>query len=131
MRQLLEHEFIEDAFVNMDCIASLARRRNLELGGSKNDLSRLNIGDQQVQMIDSLHRLRSEFAAHPSMAKWWDFPELFSDDLDKFMDLSLSLILQIAKSYSTEKYVEQTFSGITNAPSEFHDCFWFNRIPLQ
>jgi hypothetical protein len=129
MRQLLDHEFIEDAFVNMDCIASLARRRNLELGGSKTDLARLNIGAGQVQMVDSLHRLRNEFAAHPSMTKWWDFSELFSDDLEKFTDLSLTLILQIAKSYSTEKYVEQTFSGITRAPSEFHDCFWFNRIP--
>jgi hypothetical protein len=130
MRQLLEHEFIEDAFVNMDSIASLARRRNLELGGSKNDLSRLNITAEQLQMADSLHRLRSEFAAHPSMTKWWDFSELFSDDLEKLTPFALTLILQIATSYSTEKCVEQTFSGISNAPSEFHDCFWFNRIPL-
>jgi hypothetical protein len=131
MRQLLEHEFIEDAFVNMDCIAALARRRNLELRGSKTDLARLSIGADQMAIVNSLHKLRSEFAAHPSMTKWWDFSELFSDDVEKFTALSLTLILQIAKSYSTEKPVEQTFSGITNAPNEFHDCFWFNRIPLH
>jgi hypothetical protein len=131
MRQLLEHNFIEDAFVNMDCIASLAKRRNLQLGGPKNDLSRLNLAADKMKMVESLHQLRSEFAAHPSMTKWWDFSELFADDLEKFTAFSLSLLLHIAKTYSTEKPVEQTFSGISNAPHEFHDCFWFNRIPLQ
>jgi hypothetical protein len=129
MRQLLNYDFIEDAFVNMDSIASLARRRNLELGGSKTDLARLNISATQLEMTHFLHRLRSEFAAHPSMTKWWDFSEMFSDELEKFTPFALTLIIQIAKSYITEKCVEQTYSGITTAPSEFHDCFWFNRLP--
>ena len=129
-RQLLSHEFAEDAVVNMECIASLAKKRNVELGGSKMDLARLNLRADQMLLVESLHKLRSEFAAHPSTTKWWDFSELFSDELEKFTALSLLLILQMAKSYSTEKPVEQTFSGISNAPDEFHDCFWFNRIPL-
>jgi hypothetical protein len=131
MRQLLEHEFIEDAFVNMDCIASLARKRNLELGGTQSDLSRLNIGANEMKTVESLHRLRSEFAAHPSMTKWWDFSELFAEDLEKFTAFSLNLLLHVARTYAAEKPVEQTYSGISNAPTEFHDCFWFNRIPLQ
>ncbi len=131
MRQLLARDFVEDALVNMDCIASLARKRNLELGGPGTDLSRFNIHANQTLKVNRLHELRNEFAAHPSMTKWWDFSEMFSDDIEEYVDLSLALILQVAKSYSGEKPVEQTFAGITNAPKEFHDCFWFNRIPLS
>lgn len=130
MRNLLKHEFIEDAFVNMDCIASLARMRCLEVNKGILNLTLLGFNKKQIKMMETLHELRSKFAAHPSQSKWWDFYELFENELNEYTDFSINMILKIGSSFYLDSPIPKTYDEITNAPAKFHDCFWFNRIPV-
>lgn len=98
---------------------------------NSSDLSILGFNQKQIEKIAYLHDLRSELAAHPSQTKWWDFYDLFENELDNYIDLSFNMILKIGASFYSENPVERSYEGITNAPTKFHDCFWFNKIPIR
>ncbi len=131
MWNLLNNDFTEDAFVNMDCIASLVRMRCEEAHGKNSNLALLGFNEKQIKMMTSLHIIRSEFAAHPSQSKWWDFFEVFKNESDEYTDLSINMILKIGSSFYSKNPVERSYEGITNAPTKFHDCFWFNKIQAK
>jgi hypothetical protein len=127
MWNLLNNDFTEDAFVNMDCIASLVKMRCEEAHGKHSSLTLLGFNEKEIKMMTLLHTIRSEFAAHPSQSKWWDFFELFENESDEYTDFSINMILKISSSYSHSP-IPRTYDGITNASGKFHDCFWFNKI---
>jgi hypothetical protein len=128
--RLVDLGYFEEAFVNMECVSSLLRQRNMQMHGNDAAYSDIGISIQQEKMIKSLHNLRNSFAAHPSGTKWWDFAEIFGSKVNQFLDLTVSLLLKLAASYQKASSVKYTFVGISNAPDNFFDAFWFNRIPI-
>lgn len=130
MKSLLNANFYEDAFVNMDSIASIARQRSAQINSGIIDLNNLGLNQKQENDLEKLHKLRSRFAAHPSRTKWWDFGELFENEIDEYEELIFLVLLKIASSYQDERKIEKTFDAISHAVADFHDCFWFNKIPI-
>lgn len=47
-------------------------------------------------LIDEIYKIRCHFGAHPAVSKWWDFPEIFSDeDLSDMFDVTKHLIQKV------------------------------------
>lgn len=140
--ELYEQGFAEEAITNLDntidTVAqyikknlrspTLPRKKMIELAANEIGL------DLRVQAeLEKLYLLRCRFSSHPAQSKWWDFGELYYDDIDKLFD-SVKYVLIKMLLYETRN---RTISPNPTNWSEWfikhaHTLFeaiWFHKIP--
>lgn len=85
-------------------------------------------------LIDEIYKIRCHFGAHPAGSKWWDFPEIFSDDdLSAMFDVTKHLIQKVllleTSNRSIEKnpvYWSEWFMKNTDI---LYKSIWFSQYP--
>lgn len=92
----------------------------------------LNIYSQIA--LEKLYLLRCRFASHPSQSKWWDFGEIYDEDLNIIFDSVKTVLIKMLIYESNNRKISAN-------PSKWSDWFyenadmlfeavWFHRIPM-
>lgn len=108
---LFEANFWEEAITALDGVTSVAAQFSQErLGASSNPrqslASLLKLTSSDDQQLVRLYELRCDCGAHPSRSKWWDFAEVYDEDLDAFRDSAKRLLWRLCKAEAKNRVVE-------------------------
>jgi hypothetical protein len=83
--------------------------------------------------LERLYILRCRFAAHPSKSKWWDFYEIYEDDIEQLKLSVRKLLIKYLKYENKNRLIDahptlwsQWF--IENCDIVY-DAVWFHEIP--
>jgi|SRR5665648_169786 len=83
--------------------------------------------------LERLYQLRCRFTAHPSKSKWWDFYEIYEDDIEQIRLTVRKLLIKYLKYENKNRQVDahpilwsQWF--IENCDIVY-DAVWFHEIP--
>jgi hypothetical protein len=83
--------FCEEAVTALDGVTSIAgeflqQRFGVQGNPRQSLMTTLQLSTEDQKLIDHLYNLRCDFGAHPSRSKWWDFAEIYDEDIDALRD---------------------------------------------
>jgi len=83
--------------------------------------------------LERLYLLRCRFTAHPSKSKWWDFYEIYEDDIEQIRLSVRKLLIAYLKYENTNRQIDayptlwsQWFMKYCDI---IYDAVWFHDIP--
>jgi hypothetical protein len=93
----------------------------------------ISISKSLTKKLDSLYQLRCHFSAHPAQSKWWDFSEIYEDDINAIMDSVKTILVKFCiyeRSHckiqpNPEKWSEWFFQY----SDILFDAVWFHLLP--
>ncbi|MGG1518261.1 hypothetical protein ABE504_22775 [Paenibacillus oryzisoli] len=137
--KLLNSEFYEEAITSLDktvdVIHQYARER-MNINGTDNQrdltLTAFEMSGEEKHQLARLYDIRNFFGGHPSMSKWWDFSEIFDEDIDQLFVTVRKLINRLIMHENCHRVVEKSpvlWSTwfLANAMILW-DSVWFERI---
>lgn len=125
--RLVQSGFTEESLTHLDsCVSVVAEfiTQRLKIEGSRDlfcDI--LGINKYDAYNLKKLYDLRCDFSAHPGHAKWWDFDEIYYDDLDEMRESVVRLLWRFAIFESKNRVVEPD-------PIKWSDWFLDNSLIL-
>lgn len=86
-----------------------------------------------INNLDRLYSLRCGFTAHPAKSKWWDFYEMYEDDIEK-IKVSIRKILILYLLYeNVNRKIESNPTSWSDWFKEYCDIIynavWFHNVP--
>ena len=134
---LFAANFWEEALTALDGVTSVAAQFSQDrLGAGINPrqslASFLKLSSSDSKQIIRLYEIRCDFGAHPSRSKWWDFAEIYDEDLDAFKDSVKRMLWRLCKAESKNRVVEshpKSWSDwFTKNAHMILDSVWFLHI---
>lgn len=85
------------------------------------------------QNLERLYLLRCRFTAHPTKSKWWDFYEIYEDDIEQIR-LSVRKLLIIYLKYENKNRLIDAYPTLWSQwfmenCDIIYDAVWFHEIP--
>lgn len=138
-RSMWNADFGEEAITALDGVTAVASDGLRAFTGQTKSVSRsevattLGLSSQDGLQLERLYKLRCLFGAHPPTSKWWDFSEMYTDDIDSYFDLCRRVIAKVVHLEKAHRRVDSFPSAwsvwfATNANMLF-DIVWFGRTP--
>ena len=92
------------------------------------------ISKTTIKELDNLYQLRCHFSAHPAQPKWWDFSEIYDEDINNIMGSVKTILVKFC-------FYERSHCEIQPGPDKWSEWFmqysdilfdavWFHRLPL-
>lgn len=137
-RSLWQSDFGEDAVTALDGLSAVAGEALNHWMGvgtlTRAQLARtLGMSLRDARALASLYDLRCAFGAHPAASKWWDFSEIYSDDIEAHFDVAVRLLGAIsdleAKHRSVNPAPTSWSEWFEDNASMLLDAVWFARLP--
>lgn len=86
-----------------------------------------------VNQLENLYQLRCSFSAHPAHSKWWDFSEIYEEEIEMIMDAVKSTIIKFLMFESNNRKIEKVPSSwsewFLDNCEIIYDAVWFNKLP--
>jgi hypothetical protein len=129
--------FVEEAVTALDGLTSIAAiflQDRLSIPGQTRDqlAAHLGLGKKDASNLEVLCQLRCDFGAHPSRSKWWDFAELYDEDIEEMRETAKKLLWQLCKFERLHRVVEPsppTWSvWFRQNASMLFNSVWFKHI---
>lgn len=132
-----QDDFEESVTAFVACISVISEycqnRLDQVSGNRLSKIESLNISPDLITYLEDLETLRNHFGAHPSHTKWWDFAEIFADDLEVIIDVLDKILLKLCENESNNRI-------ITRNPDEWDtwlqkncvhvfNAVWFHKLP--
>lgn len=134
---LLEHQFLEESVTALDGAVSIAaqfvKQRVGVVGNPRTQVaSALGLSRRDAAVLEHLYHLRCDFGAHPSRSKWWDFGELYDEQLDEMRESVKRVLWNLVCMEQSFRLVEPNPAVWSewfteNAPMVW-DAVWFEHI---
>lgn len=107
---LWESGFLEEATVALDSVVSIAAEfsqiRIQHTDSPRESLSTtLGVSEKDAEAIQHLYELRCDFGAHPSQSKWWDFAEIYGDDIHNLRATVKRVLWHLASAEADHRVV--------------------------
>lgn len=67
----------------------------------------LRVEIKNVEQLENLYELRNNFTAHPAHSKWWDFSEIFDDEIENCFDVVEDLLLLVFNYENANRIIEK------------------------
>ena len=124
---LLEHHFWEEAVTALDgTVSVIGQFAGIRLGVGSNARQSLasifDLSQKDQRLFDGLYELRCDFGAHPSRSKWWDFGEIYGDEIEVYRVAVKRLLRNFLESERAYRVVE---------PNPFEWSEWFSSNALM
>lgn len=108
---LFNSHFWEEAITSLDGVTSVAAQfAQVRLSAGSNPRHSLaslyGLPSIDKHNLALLYELRSDFGAHPSRSKWWDFAEIYDENIDSIRDSSKRLLWRLCNSERKNRVVE-------------------------
>ncbi|HAN09690.1 MAG TPA: hypothetical protein DCP90_03655 [Clostridiales bacterium] len=93
----------------------------------------MGVNNKVCEDLERLYLLRCKFSAHPAQSKWWDFSEIYEDDIDNIFRSVQNVLVKFFQYENRNRNIEPNPENWTewfcqNADVLF-DAVWFHRIP--
>ncbi len=134
---LLEANFWEEAVTALDGVTSIAGEFTQQrLGATGNPrqslMTTLKLSAEDQWFIDHLYNLRCDFGAHPSRAKWWDFAEIYEEDIDAIRESVKRMLWRLCQTESIHRVIDpfpkEWSSWFQQNALMVLDAVWFTKI---
>ena len=138
---LLEQNFAEEAITALDGVVAVAAQyarerlrivRDDRWEGLYNAMSS-DLAERSV--LTRLHGLRSAFGAHPGISKWWDFGDLYGDELFDYgfhesVKNVLKWLCETERQFSIVRRPSRPWSvWFRDHATLLWDVAWFAKLP--
>lgn len=94
----------------------------------------INLPSGTVEQLENLYRLRCSFSAHPAHSKWWDFNEIYNDDVEAILYAVKSTIIKFLIFEKANRKIEKTPSCWSDWFMDnceiIYDAIWFHQLPI-
>ncbi|MEP2446614.1 MAG: hypothetical protein ABJI69_05265 [Balneola sp.] len=136
--KLYSNNDIEDSVTSFtSCISVVSEycqnRLKQTAGDRLEKIKALNIKSDSINYLEDLEILRNRFSAHPSHTKWWDFNELFGEQLHQIVVVIKEIIEVVCEHESNNKLIERNpekwSSWLENNSMLVFDSVWFHKLP--
>jgi hypothetical protein len=121
-----------------DVDAKMARTAQRPLPAGRMDREaalHFGMSTSDQDLIDRLYLLRCSFGAHPPATKWWDFAELYEEELDQVPNAALRFLNQMCRFEQTNRYVDPEPSAwgpwFDQHAELLLDSVWFHRLQVK
>ncbi|MBM4048130.1 MAG: hypothetical protein FJ279_23760 [Planctomycetes bacterium] len=92
----------------------------------------LGISKEDGNAVKRLYLLRCDFSAHPARSKWWDFQEIYDDDIDALREVAKRVLWHLSQAEKAHRKVEpypRAWSDwFLRNSSMLLDAVWFDRL---
>lgn len=142
MISLFNHGYDEEVLINADNVIdticqAIKKYKEIPTMSRKNMLpilqEELKISKRTTIQLENLYLLRCGFSAHPAHSKWWDFSELYGEEIDGIMDEIKVVIIKFLMFESNHRKVEKSpvrwSEWFLNNCETVYDAVWFNKLP--
>lgn len=86
-----------------------------------------------IKNLERLYLLRCGFTAHPAKSKWWDFYEIYEDDIENIMLSVRKILILYLKYENMNRQIESHPTSWSNWFKEYcdiiYDAVWFHNVP--
>ncbi len=126
---LLDQGFEEQAMTCLDCITAVASEFVRDVLGERDDQQRertyraLHLTPDQAEMLRHLYAVRCYFGGHPSPTKWWDFRELYEQEIEQYATVSQLVIRKLCE-------LERRHRRVDPRPTSWHAWFLKHSVML-
>jgi hypothetical protein len=72
----------------------------------REQMARNLLSQSDAALLALLYELRCYFGAHPSLSKWWDFYEMYEEDLERCEEAVVRLIRAVCRAERANREVE-------------------------
>lgn len=139
---LPEYGYDEEAIINADnaidtIFQAIKKDRNIPTKSREKMYStvheEMNLPKGVISQLDNLYKLRCSFSAHPAHSNWWDFSEIYEEEIEKIMDAVKTTIIKFLMYEANNRKIEKTPSSwsewfLKNSET-IYDAVWFNKLP--
>ena len=135
--RLSEASFSEEAVTALDGLSSVAAQFAQHRMGvdasSRADLAALfSLSHHDGKILEHLYQMRCDFGAHPGWSKWWDFSEIYEEDLPRQFDASKRLLMKLIQVENDLRVVEPCrlswSKWFNNHACVVYDAVWCHKI---
>lgn len=96
-------------------------------------LVQLEFTTDQIDISNKLYELRCFFGGHPGNSKWWDFSEIYSEELGLYIEHVQMVIEKIILHENENRIIEKNTLDISGwfykNMNWIWDIVWFNKVP--
>lgn len=141
-KELYEREFYEETITNLDntvdtiaqYIKSILKLPTLPRKDMIEYVSKEIQLDQQIQSeLEKLYLLRCRFSSHPAQSKWWDFGEIYDDDIEKMIDSVQYVLIKMLLYETRNRRIFPTPNNwsewFNNHAHTLYEAIWFHKLP--
>lgn len=93
----------------------------------------INLSSGTVEQLKNLYQLRCGFSAHPAQSKWWDFSEIYENDIEAIMYSVKTTVIKFLIFERNNRKIEKVPScwsdWFMDNCETIYDAVWFHRLP--
>ena len=86
-----------------------------------------------IEQLENLYQLRCGFSAHPAHSKWWDFYEIYENDIESIMYSVKATIIKFLVYEKANRKIEKVptcwSKWFVNNCDIIYDAVWFHKLP--
>jgi len=86
-----------------------------------------------IKQLERLYILRCEFTAHPAHSKWWDFYEIYEDEITSIMyavkETIIKYLIYEKNNRTIEKFPACWSKWFIDNCDTIYDAVWFHKLP--
>lgn len=140
--ELYRSSFFEDAITNLDntidiiiqfvkCtkkLPTMKRCKMIEVLSKEFDVNL-----DKISKLETLYLLRCRFSSHPAQSKWWDFSEIYEDEIEEIFEIVKFTLIKFYQYEINNRRVNpnpQLWSEwFYNHADMLYDSVWFHKLP--
>jgi hypothetical protein len=96
-------------------------------------IKQLGIHQAYIKQLRSLYLLRCEFSAHPAQSKWWDFSEIYDEDIDDLKDVAKIILIKFLMYKNSHRIIQPNPDKWSQWFFQYadiiFDAVWFHKLP--
>lgn len=94
----------------------------------------IQLSEDILKQLKNLYQLRCSFSAHPARSNWWDFSEIYEEEIELIMNAIKTTIIKFLTYESNNRKIEKTPScwseWFLDNCETIYDAVWFNKLPV-
>lgn len=140
--ELYRSDFYEDAITNLDntidIIVQFVKYTKKLPTMQRSEMVKVlseefNVNLNKLTKLEKLYLLRCRFSSHPAQSKWWDFSEIYDDEVEEIFETVKFTLIKFYEYERTNRVVNpnpQSWSEwFYNHADILYDSVWFHKLP--
>ena len=139
---LYKNNYYEEAITNLDNTVDVMTQFIKARKGTptqRRDIAIVQLSDELDMhgnipiQLNRLYLLRCRFSSHPAQSKWWDFSEIYQEDIDSLFEAVKYTLIKLFQYETRNRLInpqpEKWSDWFYEHADVLFDAVWFHKIP--